>query len=80
MGNANLSQVFPGYTGYSPLGIVQGTDITAQSQPLVASSIPSLQVPTSSDSASDAEATSERVVPDWQRRGPVDRTLTRRER
>ena len=80
MGNANLSQVFPGYTGYSPLGIVQGTDITAQSQPLVASSIPSLQVPTSSDSASDAGATSERVVPDWQRRGPVDRTLTRRER
>jgi uncharacterized protein (DUF1501 family) len=26
--NPNLSQVFPGYTGYSPLGIVQGSDLT----------------------------------------------------
>src|SRR3546814_9706310 len=27
MGNNRLSQVFPGYTGYSPLGIVQGSDM-----------------------------------------------------
>jgi uncharacterized protein (DUF1501 family) len=26
-GNARLSQVFPGYTGYSPLGIVEGSDL-----------------------------------------------------
>lgn len=25
--NPNLAQVFPGYTGYQPLGVVQGTDI-----------------------------------------------------
>jgi hypothetical protein len=28
MGNNRLSAVFPGYTGYSPLGIVQGSDMT----------------------------------------------------
>ena len=28
MGNNRLSQVFPGYTGYSPMGIVQGSDMT----------------------------------------------------
>ncbi|MFC3715694.1 DUF1501 domain-containing protein [Luteimonas soli] len=28
MGNNHLSAVFPGYTGYSPLGIVQGSDMT----------------------------------------------------
>lgn len=28
MGNASLSTIFPGYSGYSPLGIVQGTDIS----------------------------------------------------
>ena len=26
--NPNLSTVFPGYGGYSPLGVVQGPDIT----------------------------------------------------
>jgi uncharacterized protein (DUF1501 family) len=26
MGNPHLGQVFPGYTGYAPLGVVQGTD------------------------------------------------------
>jgi len=31
MGNANLSTVFPGYGGYSPLGIVQGTDAAPKS-------------------------------------------------
>lgn len=26
-GNANLGIVFPGYTGYQPLGVVAGTDL-----------------------------------------------------
>jgi uncharacterized protein (DUF1501 family) len=42
MANPNLSRIFPGYTGYSPLGIVQGTDITAQAQ-VMAAGIPTLQ-------------------------------------
>jgi uncharacterized protein (DUF1501 family) len=33
MGNNRLSTVFPGYAGYSPLGIVQGTDTAPQSRP-----------------------------------------------
>jgi uncharacterized protein (DUF1501 family) len=36
MGNANLSAVFPGYAGYAPLGLVQGTDVTLASQPVAA--------------------------------------------
>lgn len=27
LGNPNLGQIFPGYSGYSPLGVVQGTDL-----------------------------------------------------
>ncbi|MEL1264122.1 DUF1501 domain-containing protein [Pseudoxanthomonas putridarboris] len=82
MGNPNLSQIFPGYTGYAPLGIVQGTDITAQSQPQVAPSIPTLEVPasTTAPDAGGSPAVPQRAVPDWQRRGPVDRTILRRER
>jgi uncharacterized protein (DUF1501 family) len=30
MGNSRLSEVFPGFAGYSPLGVVQGTDQTPQ--------------------------------------------------
>jgi hypothetical protein len=30
MGNNRLSQVFPGYTGYAPLGLFQGSDLTPQ--------------------------------------------------
>lgn len=33
MGNNKLGTVFPGYSGYSPLGIVQGTDLTPQGEP-----------------------------------------------
>ncbi|MCI4566593.1 DUF1501 domain-containing protein [Lysobacter sp. CFH 32150] len=36
MGNPNLSAVFPGYSGYTPLGIMQGTDTTPQVASLVA--------------------------------------------
>ena len=28
LGNPELGQIFPGYTGYSPLGVVNGTDLT----------------------------------------------------
>ena len=28
LGNPNLGTIFPGYTGYDPLGIVQGSDLT----------------------------------------------------
>ncbi|MEM8932474.1 MAG: DUF1501 domain-containing protein [Acidobacteriota bacterium] len=28
MGNPNLGEIFPDYSGYSPMGIVQGTDLT----------------------------------------------------
>jgi uncharacterized protein (DUF1501 family) len=31
MANPNLGRIFPGYTGYAPLGIVQGTDLAVQS-------------------------------------------------
>jgi hypothetical protein len=81
MGNANLSQVFPGYAGYAPLGLVQGTDLAPKLEDIaVAASIPSLVVPGAATATPSDSATAERVVPDWQRRGPVDRTLVRRER
>lgn len=34
LGNPNLSTIFPGYTGYSPLGVVAGTDLPPDSQPI----------------------------------------------
>ncbi|WP_411832162.1 DUF1501 domain-containing protein [Pseudoxanthomonas mexicana] len=76
MGNANLSQVFPGYAGYAPLGIVQGADLVARSEPQAAS-IPALAVP---GAAPALDASAGRAAPDWQRRGPVDRAILRRER
>ena len=30
MGNNKLGQIFPGYSGYTPLGLFQGTDLTPQ--------------------------------------------------
>lgn len=30
MGNPHLSRIFPGYTGYSPMGLVQGADLAVQ--------------------------------------------------
>lgn len=36
MGNNSLSTIFPGYTGYSPLGLVQGADIAATIAPMAA--------------------------------------------
>ena len=75
MGNANLSQVFPGYTGYAPLGIVQGGDlaVSAMAPPLAASALPVAPENTLRGNAIVRDA------PDWQRRGRVERFIPRRE-
>ncbi|SEK90780.1 Uncharacterized conserved protein, DUF1501 family [Pseudoxanthomonas sp. GM95] len=83
MGNPNLSAVFPGYTGYAALGIVQGTDITpkltasvvpdqaSQMSPVV--SAPASRTPTARTAMQDGEA-----PPTSRLRGRIDRTLIRR--
>jgi uncharacterized protein (DUF1501 family) len=80
MANPNLSTIFPGYTGYAPLGIVQGADLTPKiDQAATLAVVP----PTASSVAGPASETSpspQPATPQWQRRGPVDRMLTRRER
>lgn len=78
MGNANLSQVFPGYAGYAPLGIVQGTDLAVAAA--APARVASLQATSSAPAPSHPSAGREDDVPDWRRRGPVDRFMTRRER
>lgn len=44
MGNNKLGNVFPGYTGYAPLGVFQGTDIAPQyvasDQPQIMANLP----------------------------------------
>jgi len=81
MGNANLSQVFPAYAGYAPLGIVQGTDLTPKSETVpTAASIPSLVAAPASSMADAAITESTAATPDWQRRGSVERSFVRRER
>ena len=80
MANPNLSTIFPGYTGYAPFGIVQGTDLTPKIEQTMAAA--PFVAPTlgSTASASNGGAIAASPAPEWQRRGPVDRTLTRRER
>jgi hypothetical protein len=75
MGNANLSQVFPGYAGYAPLGIVQGSDlaVSAMAPPPLATALPVAAEDTLRGN------TIARDVPDWQRRGRVERFIPRRE-
>ncbi|HEX4955660.1 MAG TPA: DUF1501 domain-containing protein [Thermoanaerobaculia bacterium] len=34
LGNPALSAIFPGYSGYSPLGVVQGPDLPVDAQPI----------------------------------------------
>lgn len=82
MANPQLGTIFPGYTGYSPLGIVQGTDLAVQmaaasamSSPLPVSSSPAMP----GNAVNDAPSTTP-VIPDWQVRGRGDRVMTRRER
>ena len=79
MANPKLGAIFPGYTGYSPMGIVQGTGIAPQ---LAAASLAANASPFP-DSATDARQTDDAslpATPDWQLRGRGDRILTRRER
>lgn len=47
MGNANLSAIFPGYSGYSPLGVVQGGDLapTAARQPAASTAVNTKNAP-----------------------------------
>lgn len=83
MANPNLSTVFPGYGGYSALGIVQGTDLAvnmAAAQNLPVSGASTLPSPAVAEAAPVSSSQTSSEVPDWQRRGRVDRFLTRRER
>lgn len=96
MGNNQLGTVFPGYTGYSPLGIVQGSDMTPQyasaaamSAPTLAGACPAARLPelpqprygeSLQPPRTRETAPSEATVPEWQQRGKVDRTLVRRAR
>ena len=65
----------------APLGIEQGTDFAAKLEEMPdPASIPSLVAPGTGSTLAADNAATERVVPDWQRRGPVDRMLVRRER
>ena len=41
MGNNRLSNIFPGYSGYSPLGIFQGSDTAPTAMPSAQSAMPS---------------------------------------
>ena len=87
MGNNRLGAVFPGYSGYAPLGIVQGSDMApayAGAVPATAS-LPAARLPDNpqpeyGESLRPAKAPDASIVPEWQKRGRVDRTLIRRER
>ena len=57
MGNNKLSDVFPGYTGYSPLGIFQGSDTAPASQPVAWESTGALVSSPSADVAVPAAPT-----------------------
>lgn len=79
MANPSLSTIFPGYAGYAPLGIVQGTDLAPQMAAAVA--MGAQPAPATAAQLPRTPSIETRIeTPDWQRRGPVDRMLTRRER
>jgi uncharacterized protein (DUF1501 family) len=83
MGNNQLGSVFPGYGGYAPLGIVQGSDMTPQygmAQAIPMARLPDIHQPRYGDSLRTPAMPATSGVPEWQKRGPVDRTLVRRER
>lgn len=40
MGNTRLSDVFPGYTGYAPLGVFEGNDLAPTAQPAAHGQLP----------------------------------------
>lgn len=84
MANPQLGTIFPGYTGYSPLGIVQGTDLAIQG--MAASAMASSAVAATGQSmpgsgvVDSTTSSMQPVAPDWQLRGRGDRVMTRRER
>ena len=80
MANPSLNTIFPGYTGYSPLGIVQGTDLAPQMAAAVAMGARPLAAAASSPLPQSPANDTRIETPEWQLRGPVDRMLTRRER
>src|SRR5690606_20933963 len=80
MGNNQLGAVFPGYAGYSPLGIVQGSDMAPQyagalvapaTATLPAARLPDIPQPAYGESLAPGNGDGGREVPDWQRRGRV---------
>lgn len=87
MGNNQLGAVFPGYSGYAPLGIVQGSDLAPQyagagvtAATLPAARLPDIPQPVYGKSLPPPRTRGPATTPDWQKRGPVDRTLVRRAR
>ena len=77
MANPRIGTIFPGYNGYAPLGIVQGTDLAPQMASATAAMAPS---PPGAGAARVPVDTPASPAPDWQLRGRGDRLLTRRER
>ena len=80
MANPSLGTIFPGYTGYAPLGIVQGTDLAPQMAAAVAMGAKPMSVGPSSPLPQNTGNDTRVETPEWQLRGPVDRMLARRER
>ena len=77
MANPKIGTIFPAYTGYSPLGIVQGADLTPQmaAAAVAMSSTSSMAAATPPQAQAVGAPTA-----DWQVRGRGNRLLTRRER
>lgn len=81
MGNNQLGKVFPGYSGYTPLGIVQGTDLAPQygiaETAVGVARLPNNVQPRYGESL-QTDAVTTGGTPAWQTRGKVDRKLIRR--
>jgi uncharacterized protein (DUF1501 family) len=56
MGNPNLGTIFPGYSGYTPLGVLQGDDLTPNYE-----SIPLTPTPISTPSPNDNNLGNKRI-------------------
>ncbi|MEP6634117.1 MAG: DUF1501 domain-containing protein, partial [Luteimonas sp.] len=83
MQNNNLGKVFPGYTGYSPFGIVQGADLPPQYSSLFPSTeqaarLPANPQPRFGESLQYDTAPADTSTVESRTRGKVDRTLIRR--
>lgn len=77
MANPQIGTIFPGYAGYAPLGIVQGTDLAPQMA--VAGMVASAPVARAGDvvpgNAAEDTAPAPAVTPDWRLRGRGDRVM-----